>query len=235
MGHPQQKTIVTVLCLVVAGFVFVGSVRTTAQPSDRAVKQDTRLQQPEKVETDRRTPSQVLALPIDGSRPTEEQVQVVVGHVFSDSERSAMVASGAKALDVLPVRADIEAIEDADKRAVMNKAVELTQRSLQAGTMTDEELESYIAEMSLFAAILQVGIDHGSGRSAGERGDQNVAAGGDLAEVTPGACTEECSQNRLRCIWRECGPEAHPWPCFCCVPCNLANIACLTACVFYAM
>lgn len=228
----RQIAVGVVLGGTFLGLIAWGSARTEAQSNDRIVKQDPRLPQPEKVETDRKTPLQVLALPIGGKRPTEEQAQVVVGHVFSDSERSAMVASGAKALDILPVRADIEAIEDADKRAVMNKAVELTERSLQAGTMTDEELESYIVEMSLFSAILQVGIDHGSGRSAGEREAQNVA-GGD--EVTPGACTEECSQNRLRCIWRECGPEAHPFPCFCCVPCNLANIACLIGCVTYAM
>lgn len=154
-----------------------------------------------------------------------------------DPMRLALMQSGADALTVLPTRAEIAAVEDAEKRAVMSKAVELSERALRADSMTDGQMQSYIVEVSLLSATLEVATQHATERLVRESAVHTTAVvGPDGPPQTPGECTDECSRNRGTCIDRDCGPDGgFTFPCLCCAACNLAHIACLTACVFQAM
>jgi hypothetical protein len=113
-----------------------------------------------------------------------------------------------------PTEAQIQAIPDEQLRTFIRQFRGLLEAGTQATGFNNDQLLDFTTQAEISSTIIGLFF---SPRAP-------------TTTQTPGQCTRECSMNRTDCVNREC-PTSPSFPCLCCVPCNLAHLACQIACV----
>ncbi len=92
----------------------------------------------------------------------------------------------------------------------------LIQQCSQAEDMSDEELECVATQIAFIYSSFNVGFGHGR-------------LGGVFDNSGGQSCTFKCKSERDSCLAGDGCTGG--WPCFCCVPCNIAWLACTADCI----
>ncbi|MFD0319307.1 hypothetical protein [Streptomyces flavalbus] len=130
---------------------------------------------------------------------------------LTNEGKAALQSAASAALQDFPSQQQLSEVPQEPVRVFLEEARRLLEDAAQnASTWSDQEAGQFAAATGAYAVAYEAAAA------------LNPAAGP--------TCTDGCSRTRNACIVRECG-SGTSWPCFCCVPCNTAWLACLASCV----
>jgi hypothetical protein len=124
-----------------------------------------------------------------------------------------------EALARFPSEREIEQIPNQSARRFLSNLRHLVAQGRGAATLSEDELYDFALQVEWVSSAASTGIAlmavGGSGGGDGE------------------SCTARCVREKEECLDRECGTGPQSFPCFCCVDCRLAYLACLAGCVVH--
>jgi len=140
-----------------------------------------------------------------------DETQVEPGEEVSFEIRERISAAAESVYGQLPTFDQVASLEDQEVRATLTRLIQLTELALNARDLSDADLTSMVIEINDMVSAVETGV--------------LTTNEGEIS------CTRRCTLERRQCILEECGAGTS-FPCFCCVPCNLAWEVCLAACIF---
>lgn len=136
--------------------------------------------------------------------------------IYSQDLRHDIADAGYASLELLPTREEIAQVNDKSARLVLSRILDLTEKATQADSCSDAELEQLVNDVDFVAAAFQVRVGDTGGSGTTNATDPFDCVGKRDGCLNHAGCTGG-------------------WPCFCCVPCNLAFSACIAISVIDAV
>ena len=131
-----------------------------------------------------------------------------------DEVKRKIKSVATKALETFPSKSQYQKHSNKDVRTFAEQVQALLKDARKANSWNDEKLKSFLSRVDRL---------HTQGQSMAR---MRAEDGGGTAN-----CTNQCVMNKENCLDDSCGEGVEvDFPCWCCVDCRLAFLACLTGC-----